>query len=325
MNQIWFKNIFQKPERDQAFKNLQPQQAAAAIRLCSPPLPLLPKNDLKGILSTPAQSGMQQRKKAVHAHPDIHPANTSLSSGGGDSSGSSSVQPASISSTLLNSFFPIFFILLVPRFIAANRAPISDCDETFNFWEAVHHMTFRGGQQTWEHAPQYALRSWLYAGAHALLFQTFGLLLPWTSPANFWFLCRFVLAAMSASVEAFAAAVFLRSCRQYGQTASGYLAVLFLATSPGLFNHQISLLPTTTAATLLLLCTALTLFDHIYFSHVPLLAGIAILLGWPFACVAYAPMLLSTLHFLGLKRALSRASVAACTIMAASVACDSCM
>ena len=264
---------------------------------------------------------MQQRKKIVHANPDARPANAPLNGGSG---GIGAVRPsANAPSPLINSFFPIFFLLLVPRFIAANRAPISDCDETFNFWEAVHHFTFRGGQQTWEHAPQYALRSWLYAGIHTMLFQTVGLLLPWTSPANFWFLCRFVLAALSAGVEAFAAAVFLRCCRQHGRAISGYLAVAFLATSPGLFSHQISLLPTTTAATLLLLCTALALTDD--FSHVPLLAGIAILLGWPFACVAFAPIILSTLHFLGLKRALSRAGAAACGIMAASVACDSFM
>ncbi len=96
---------------------------------------------------------MQQRKKPTH--------------GKTTASVPASAPPAPHSVSLLdpsilNSFFPIFFFLLVPRFLAANRAPISDCDETFNFWEAVHHLTFSGGQQTWEHAPQFALRSWLY-------------------------------------------------------------------------------------------------------------------------------------------------------------------
>jgi alpha-1,2-mannosyltransferase len=232
---------------------------------------------------------------------------------------------------ILNSFFTLFFIILIPRFLAANRAPISDCDETFNFWEAVHHLLFRGGQQTWEQTPQFALRSWLYAAVHAVVFQIVGTAVPWmASPSSFWFLCRFILAGTSAAVEAFAAAVFLRECRKMKNMTCAYLAVAFLVTSPGLFNHQISLLPTTTAATMLLLCTSLTIFDAKYFSIVPLLSGCAILLGWPFACVAYAPILLTTLHSYsripdGLKRVMARAVFAACVIMAASITCDTVM
>ncbi len=139
----------------------------------------------------------------------------------------------------------------------------------------------------------------------------------------------------------------------------GYLAVAFLATSPGLFSHQISLLPTTTAASLLLLSTSLTVFDakyakplhhHVdvtlwlrgipsmhlcnplrrYFALVPLLSGIAILLAWPFACVAFVPILMSTLHHytqphLGLQRIAYRAVFAAVTILASSTVVDTLM
>jgi hypothetical protein len=122
-----------------------------------------------------------------------------------------------------------------------------------------------------------------------VVFQIVGTAVPWmASPSSFWLLCRFILAGMSAAVEAFAAAMFLRECRKMKNMTCAYLAVAFLVTSPGLFNHQISLLPTTTAATMLLLCTSLTIFDAKYFSIVPLLSGCAILLGCPFACVAYA-------------------------------------
>jgi alpha-1,2-mannosyltransferase len=240
-------------------------------------------------------------------------------------------RPRAKETSVLNTFFSLFFVILIPRFLAANRAPISDCDETFNFWEAVHHLLFRGGQQTWEQTPQFALRSWFYSAAHAAVFQTVALAMPWmAAPSNFWFLSRFVLAGMSAAVEAFAAAVFLRECRKMKNMTCVYLAVAFLITSPGLFNHQISLLPTTTAATLLLLCTSLTIFDAKYFSMVPLLAGIAILLGWPFACVAFAPILLTTLHSYsrvpdGLKRVVSRAAFTACLIMVVSITCDTIM
>ena len=143
------------------------------------PHPPLVKARPQGVTVTRAPSVMQQRKKIVHANPDARPANAPLNGGSG---GIGAVRPsANAPSPLINSFFPIFFLLLVPRFIAANRAPISDCDETFNFWEAVHHFTFRGGQQTWEQAPQYALRSWLYAGLHAVLFKIVSTCVPWIS------------------------------------------------------------------------------------------------------------------------------------------------
>ena len=269
---------------------------------------------------------MHQRKKQAHARPDH------VASHAHAPPASPVKRPRVAEASIMSLFFSLFFCILIPRFLAANRVPVSDCDETFNFWEAVHHLTHRGGQQTWEQAPQFALRSWLYAGLHAVLFKIVSTCVPWiSSPASFWFLSRFALAAMSSGVEAFAAAVILRECRKMKRMTCGYLAVAFLATSPGMFSHQVSLLPTTTAATLLLLSTALIIFDDAkYFPLVPLLAGIAILLGWPFACVAYAPVLLSTVnyyyhHELGLKRLFYHASYAACLVMTASVTCDTVM
>jgi alpha-1,2-mannosyltransferase len=33
---------------------------------------------------------------------------------------------------------------------AAVLTPISDCDETFNYWEPVHQLMYGRGMQTWE-------------------------------------------------------------------------------------------------------------------------------------------------------------------------------
>lgn len=46
---------------------------------------------------------------------------------------------------------------------------LPDCDETFNYWEATHFLQYGRGLQTWEYAPQFALRSWFYIGLHALV------------------------------------------------------------------------------------------------------------------------------------------------------------
>eukprot|EP00532_Pseudo-nitzschia_australis_P017573 CAMPEP_0168249544 /NCGR_PEP_ID=MMETSP0141_2-20121125/2056_1 /TAXON_ID=44445 /ORGANISM="Pseudo-nitzschia australis, Strain 10249 10 AB" /LENGTH=573 /DNA_ID=CAMNT_0008185541 /DNA_START=83 /DNA_END=1803 /DNA_ORIENTATION=- len=49
------------------------------------------------------------------------------------------------------------------RVYLANRMPIMDCDEVFNYWEVVHFLLFRGKSlQTWEYANEFALRTYAY-------------------------------------------------------------------------------------------------------------------------------------------------------------------
>lgn len=48
-------------------------------------------------------------------------------------------------------------------------APIQDCDETFNYWEPTHYLSHGYGLQTWEYSPDFAIRSWLYIGLHAIV------------------------------------------------------------------------------------------------------------------------------------------------------------
>jgi alpha-1,2-mannosyltransferase len=62
-----------------------------------------------------------------------------------------------------------FYIFLVANLIAALFAPIQDCDETFNYWEPTHYLSHGYGLQTWEYSPDYAIRSWLYIGLHAIV------------------------------------------------------------------------------------------------------------------------------------------------------------
>ena len=94
----------------------------------------------------------------------------------------------------------ILATLVTMRVMGALYSPIPDCDESFNFWEArptqffvcaffvrpgaltgaltaharahvqpAHFLSFGFGMQTWEYAPQYALRSYSYLVPHALV------------------------------------------------------------------------------------------------------------------------------------------------------------
>lgn len=66
---------------------------------------------------------------------------------------------------------PAFALLLVARLLAVSYSPIQDCDEVFNYWDPTHFLTHGFGLQTWEYSPVYAIRSWAYAGLHALIIK----------------------------------------------------------------------------------------------------------------------------------------------------------
>ena len=44
-------------------------------------------------------------------------------------------------------------IYIAIRVAIANKAPITDCDEVFNYWEPVHFLFQGHGMQTWEVSP----------------------------------------------------------------------------------------------------------------------------------------------------------------------------
>lgn len=59
-----------------------------------------------------------------------------------------------------------FKVLLSARVCAAIWSNISDCDETFNYWEPLHYLLYNKGLQTWEYSPEFALRSYTYLMIH---------------------------------------------------------------------------------------------------------------------------------------------------------------
>ena len=58
--------------------------------------------------------------------------------------------------------FTIFNLILIIRLCAVFTTSISDCDETFNYWEPTHFLLFGKSHQTWEYDPNFALRSYFY-------------------------------------------------------------------------------------------------------------------------------------------------------------------
>ena len=45
-----------------------------------------------------------------------------------------------------------------------------------DYWEQTHYLLHGTGLQTWEYSPEYAIRSYFYCAAHALVAGAAGLL-----------------------------------------------------------------------------------------------------------------------------------------------------
>mgnify|MGYP001161486039 CR=1 FL=1 len=70
-------------------------------------------------------------------------------------------------------------LALIPlRLLNAWLAGVADCDETYNYWEAVCVLAaphpVRRPLQTWEYAPEFALRSWAYVLPYAAFTKFMG-------------------------------------------------------------------------------------------------------------------------------------------------------
>jgi alpha-1,2-mannosyltransferase len=86
----------------------------------------------------------------------------------------------------------VFAMFFASNILAALYAPIQDCDEVFNYWEPTHYLNHRYGLQTWEYAPEFSIRSWLYIVIHAIVGK-FGSLLSSNKAFEFYFV-RVILA-----------------------------------------------------------------------------------------------------------------------------------
>ena len=135
-----------------------------------------------------------------------------------------------------------FYIFLSANIIAAIFSPIQDCDEVFNYWEPTHYLNHGYGLQTWEYSPEYAIRSWTYAGLHASIIWI-GSFLPFPSKMSEFYLLRFVLALFCAFCQT-------RLYTTISRTLNPRIAVFFLMAmvfSPGMYHAAPAYLPSSFA------------------------------------------------------------------------------
>lgn len=181
--------------------------------------------------------------------------------------------------------FPVAFagLALVRALGTTCMGMITDCDETFNYWEPTHYLLYGRGLQTWEYAPQYALRSYAYTGVHALIGLVCGA--AWgADKITVFHRTRMVLAMACALCET----VFYHGvARRFGGRI-GMFTYAALALSAGMLHAAPAYLPSSWTMYGLLLCWGFWLGGHLTSALVSGVVGLA--MGWPFALAAIVPM-----------------------------------
>lgn len=233
-----------------------------------------------------------RRKKILGAGPAAGPAASASSSTDGTSAFrvvpsaatghsptcSSSNSAAAGSAPWTPTGYTSFKVLLSARLCAAVWTNISDCDETYNYWEPTHYILHGTGFQTWEYSPAYALRSFAYIWLHALPLWIYQTLLQGNKLLVFYAL-RCLLGLVSASCEAY----FYKGVVQHYGSQTGRILLLMLLFCPGMFISSTAYLPSSFAMYMTMIATSAYLQSHYRLAIGATAAGA--LIGWPFAAI----------------------------------------
>jgi len=180
------------------------------------------------------------------------------------------------------------FPLLSVRLCAAIWSHITDCDETFNYWEPLHYLLYGRGLQTWEYSPQFALRSYTYLLLHGIpgwFYDTFFQ----PTPVLVFYFTRCLLAICCAATELF---MYKAICREFG-VHIGRMWIIFQLFSAGMFISSTALLPSTFS--MYFTSAALTAWWTQRHKLAIFMIAISALLGWPFAIILGIPIVFDIL------------------------------
>lgn len=183
----------------------------------------------------------------------------------------------------------IFFLV---NLLAAFYAPIQDCDEVYNYWEPTHYLSHHYGLQTWEYAPEFSIRSWLYIFIHAIIGKLASFI---SSRKTFQFYAvRMVLALACAFSET-------RLCATISRTLNPRVGVMFMIamiSSPGMFHASVAYLPSSFSMYTAMLGAAAFMdwLGGLKTAEGIMWFGIGAIVGWPFAAALIAPLLLEDMY-----------------------------
>ncbi|XP_058130276.1 alpha-1,2-mannosyltransferase ALG9 [Anopheles ziemanni] len=179
------------------------------------------------------------------------------------------------------------FMLLLVRLQAALWSIISDCDETYNYWEPLHYLWKGRGFQTWEYSPEFGLRSYSYLWLHALPATILGFWVE-NGVVIFYFL-RCLLALVCATLEY----RFYKTIKQKCGASVGNMFLCFQLICPGMFISSAALLPSSFA--MYVTIATMTAWMNGDVKTVIAITAFSGLIGWPFAVIVSIPFVLELL------------------------------
>jgi len=213
--------------------------------------------------------------------------------------------------------YTAFKVLLSARLGAAVWSGISDCDETFNYWEPAHHLLYGQGLQTWEYDPKFALRSYLYILVHAIPGWVYAKLVQPNPMLVFYFL-RCLFGFVCAICEVY----FYRGVLcEFGANV-GRLCLALLVFSAGMFISSTAFLPSTTSMYLTLLSVGA--WFHQQYKLAIFCTALSTFLSWPFAALIGLPIAVDILLIKKKWRLfITWCLISAGTILGPQLICDS--
>ncbi|KAK6962505.1 alpha-1 2-mannosyltransferase ALG9-like isoform X1 [Biomphalaria glabrata] len=181
-----------------------------------------------------------------------------------------------------------FKLLMSARLCAALWSVVSDCDETYNYWEPAHFLNYGKGFQTWEYSPAYAIRSYAYILLHVLPMKLCALLLGENTILVFY-MTRCLLGVLCALSEM----IFYRGvCERFGSNI-GRLTLILLLFSAGMFTSSAAFLPSSFSMYLTMVAFGCWFSGKPHMSIISIAASAII--GWPFAAALGIPIAVDVL------------------------------
>mmetsp|Transcript_14003 Transcript_14003/g.20916 ORF Transcript_14003/g.20916 Transcript_14003/m.20916 type:complete len:600 (-) Transcript_14003:55-1854(-) len=179
------------------------------------------------------------------------------------------------------------------RISIANRAPITDCDEVFNYWEPLHFIQFGYGMQTWEYHFHYALRTYCYLLPLSLISKTlsFAFAMPmFTSATVSVTVGKYqMFAILRALIASFTAISEIRLANALTSQTLAVLVWIMLLTSAGMYHAAPAFLPSATVMVCFMNCMVEQLHKNMDRAIVWGLVS-CLMTGWPFCAVLFIPL-----------------------------------
>ena len=179
--------------------------------------------------------------------------------------------------------FKIINFIMIIRLCAVFTTSISDCDETFNYWEPTHFLLFGKGHQTWEYDPKFALRSYFYLILHGLPGYILNLV-PNINRIFIFYFIKSMLAVLCTLSEVY----FYKGVSKISGVNVGQIALIFSVLSTGMYISSTAFLPSSTSM-LLLMVSHGAWYRGSYKTAIFSTAA-STFLSWPFAALLGLPI-----------------------------------